>query len=339
MNEKVDISLLALPDVILSSLAGMHDVLGGFELLAGIDDRVPDEVPFTVNLVGPSDTPIVSASGVEISPDRLLEDTDPTDVVIIPSVRVEDAAWVTGRYPEVVDWLRERHSSGALLGSACSGGLLLAETGLLDGLEATVHWAYGDTFRRHFPDVRLRLDEVLVTSGHDDSFVMAGASASWTDLVLYLIARTVGPSAAQAIASFFVLQWHSDGQSPYVMFTPLREHGDAAILGVQDWLDDNYDISNPVENMTERSGLSERTFHRRFKRATGHTPISYTQHLRVEKAKRFLEQTDIPAEEVCFEVGYLEPGSFRRLFKRITNVTPADYRRRFRIPGSLTANR
>ncbi len=164
------------------------------------------------------------------------------------------------------------HRKGALLCSACSGVLLLAETGLLDGQDATIHWAYAPTFRKNFPSVRLCLDKVPVASGQRAQFVMSGASASWHDLVLCLVARLVGPTAAQAISKFLLLQWHRDGQTPYLSFQPKLDHGDAAVLASQEWLAGHFSVAGPVEELARRSGLPERSFKRRFTRRRGIHP-------------------------------------------------------------------
>lgn len=329
---KTSVSLLAIPDAMMSTLSGLHDVLNGFELLSGFDDAVPAEPPFDARVVAPDGQQLTTASGFPLRANATLAETPSPDVVIIPSLLVPGRAWVPGRYPEVVEWLRAVEREGALVCSACSGVLLLAETGLLDGRDATVHFAYAETFRRNFPRVNLRIEETLVASGDRAQFIMSGASASWTDLALYLIARVVGTTAAQAIANFMLLQWHTEGQAPYIPFAPPVDHGDAAIFAIQQWLAAHYALPNPVEAMTEHSGLPERTFKRRFAKATGFTPIDYVQRLRIEKAKRLLERTDVPVDEVGFQAGYIEPAAFRRLFKRITNLTPGEYRRRFRTP-------
>jgi transcriptional regulator GlxA family with amidase domain len=217
--------------------------------------------------------------------------------------------------------------------------LLIAETGLLSGRSVTIHPAYAPTFRDNFPDVALRLDEVLIATGEREELVMSGASASWHDLVLYLVARHVGPTAAQALAKFLLLQWHTDGQGPYVPFDPPRDHGDAVVAGAQDWLRTHYAVAAPVAELVERSGLPERTFKRRFTAATGYSPIAYVQHVRVEEAKRRLERTGEPVDAISYAVGYEDPASFRRLFKRITGVSPGAYRRKLQLPAFARANR
>ena len=328
----VRVSLLAIPDAMASSLSGLYEVLSGFDLFATMGGPAAGPAPFQVEVVSPVATPTTTASGLTLTPDRTLAQVAGTDIVILPSMLVADGEWRPGRYPEVVCWLKAMNEGGATLCSACSGVLLLAETGLLDGHEATVHWAYARTFRRNFPRVRLSVEKVLVITGNRGQFVMSGASASWHDLVLYLIARRAGPSTAQMIAKFMLLQWHEDGQAPYAVFNAPTDHGDAVILSAQEWLGDHFTVASPVEEMVKRSGLPERSFKRRFSKATGLTPIGYVQQLRIESAKRRLEASDDPIDEISWGVGYEDPAFFRRLFKRITRITPGDYRRKFKMP-------
>ena len=332
-REPLRVSLLVLPDATLGSLTGMLDTLSCFPLLGTFDDSVPTEPPFAVELVAASAGSVPTASGVSLPVHRSIADPARTDIAIVPSLLVAGGAWHRGRYPDLVAWLERVHGEGAMLCSACSGVLLIAETGLLSSRDATMHPAYADTFRSNFPDIRLRLEETLVTTGEREELVMAGASASWHDLVLYLVARHVGPTAAQAVAKFLLLQWHTDGQAPYVPFAPPGDHGDAIVLRAQEWLQTGYAVAAPVTELVERSGLPERTFKRRFARATGYSPIAYVQHVRVEEAKRRLERTSAPVDAISYAVGYEDPASFRRLFKRITGVPPGVYRRKLQLPA------
>jgi transcriptional regulator GlxA family with amidase domain len=225
------------------------------------------------------------------------------------------------------------HRHGAILCSACTGVLLLAETGLLNGREATIHWAFAPTFRRNFSEVRLRTEEVLITSGDRYELVMSGGVMSWHDLTLHLITRYVGPTAAQAMARLLMLQWHADGQAPYIGFSPRMDHGDSLILRLQKWLQEHYMIANPVEEMVAQSGLARRSLERRFRKATGSSPIAYAQDLRIEEARRRLERTNIPIEKVAHDLGYENTAFFRRLFQRKTRITPGAYRRKFQMPN------
>jgi len=331
-RDRLHVTLVALPEAMASSLSGLYEVLSAFELLGSFDEAVPSVPPFTVEIVGLDDAPVSTASGLSLGTLRRFDRVARSDIVIVPSLLVQGGNWVTGRYPELVGWLGRQHGQGAMLCSACSGVLLLAETGLLDGRETTLHWAYAPTFRRNFPAVKLRLEEVLIAAGERQELVMAGGSASWHDLVLYLIARHVGPMAAQAIARFMLLQWHRNGQAPYVTFDPPMDHGDAVVLKLQHWLRVHLASANPVEELARRSGLPSSSFKRRFTKATGFSPIVYVQHARIEEAKRRLERSDASIDEICWAVGYEDAAFFRRLFKRITRVTPGEYRRKLRVP-------
>lgn len=327
------VSLVAIPDAVISTLSGIYDVLGAFRMLGRIDPALPEEPPFTVEIVAAARGSVALASGLPVEARQAVADVAATDIIIVPSVLLGPDGWALGRYPEIVEWARRMHADGALLCSACSGVFLLAETGLFDGQQSTVHWAYADEFRRIFPYVPLRPDRVLVVSGGREEFVTSGASMTWHDLILYLIARHVGATAAQAVARSFALQWHHDGLAPYIVFQGRTDHGDAAIADAQSWLASNFSVASPVEEMVRRSRLAERTFKRRFNEATGFAPIDYVQRLRIEDAKRRLERTDAPADEVSWKVGYEDAAFFRRLFKRVTGMTPGAYRRRFQVPA------
>ena len=331
--KSVRVCLVAIPEVMASTLMGLYDVLNSFSLLGTYSDALAGRAQsFKAEIVASSAGTLSSASGVPVEATRSIGQIDSADVIIVPSVLVARGEWQQGRYPALVRWLTKMHAAGAQLCSTCSGVLLLAETGLLDGKDATIHWMYAQTFRRNFPGVRLRLDRALVAAGKRQEFLMSGTSTSWHDLILYLIAQHAGPTAAQAVAKFFAFQWHADGLSPYVVFEPPTGHGDAAIHKAQSWLSGHFSVANPIEQAARLSGIPERSFKRRFKSATGHAPIDYVQRLRVEEAKRRLERTRAPVDEIGWNVGYEDPAFFRRLFKRITGVTAGPYRRKFNIP-------
>lgn len=331
-TQSLHVSLVAIPDAVISTLSGIYDVLNSFRMLERSEPTLPVQPPFTIDIVAARRGMVALASGMPVEARLAVSEVTATDIIIVPSVLLGPNGWTPGRYPEIVDWARRMHAEGALLCSACSGVFLLAETGLFDGQETTVHWAYAEQFSQVFPRVSLAPERVLVVAGVREELVTSGASMTWHDLVLYLIARFVGSTAAQTVARSFALQWHHDGLAPYIVFQGRTEHGDAAIADTQSWLAAHFSLASPVEEMVRRSGLAERTFKRRFTEATGFAPIEYVQRLRVEDAKRRLERTDAPADEISWKVGYEDAAFFRRLFKRITGMTPGAYRRRFQVP-------
>jgi transcriptional regulator GlxA family with amidase domain len=327
------ISLVALPDAVISTLSGLYDVMNAFALMEVPVANGRGGAPFRVEIVGEKPGPMELASGLPISVQRAVAEVEATDVVIVPSILLQPAGWEKGRYPALVEWLRRMHERGAVLCSACSGVFLLAETGLFDGRDATVHFGYAETFARTFPRVRIHPERVLMVSGSHDELVSSGASMSWHDLALYLMVRYAGATEAQKMARLFALQWHQEGLTPYIVFEGKQDHGDAEITGAQHWLQKNFTVAQPVEEMIKQSRLAERTFKRRFTQATGVAPLVYVQRLRIEDAKRRLERTDVAVEEISWQVGYEDPAFFRRLFKRTTGLAPGAYRKRFKVPG------
>jgi transcriptional regulator GlxA family with amidase domain len=324
------VSLVALPDAAVSTLAGIFDVMNGVALLGLTQPGAP--APFHIEIVGEAVGALPLASGVPIDVQRAVGTVETSDIVIVPAVLLHPDGWEKDRYPGLVAWLQRMHERGAMLCSACSGVFLLAETGLFDGKDATVHFSYARAFAASYPAVPIHPEQVLVISGRRGELVSSGASMSWHDLVLYLIARYAGATIAQDLARLFALQWHQDGLTPYIVFEGKADHGDGEIQGAQHWLSDHFSVASPVEEMIRRSKLAERTFKRRFAGATGLTPIAYVQRLRIEDAKRRLERTDAAIDEISWRVGYEDPAFFRRLFKRTTGLAPSAYRKRFRIP-------
>ncbi|WP_366554469.1 GlxA family transcriptional regulator [Aquibaculum sediminis] len=333
-NARLHVSLVAVPGTLAMPVAGLYEVLTAFPVVASFHAGVPASPPFVVDIVGTARATVEAGSGLPITIQRAVDEIARTDIVIVPTMAVDDR-WATGRHPDLVEWMRSMHAQGAMLCSACTGLGLVAETGLLDGRQATTHWAFGPSIRRAFPNIELRLDEVLITAGEREEFAMSGGAASWQDLVLYLIGRFVSPVAAQAVAKFELLERHAEGQAPYLPFLPNTQHGDGMVRRQQDWLDRNFAVARPVAEMTRRSGLSARAFERRFKRATGFGPIAYVHELRVAEAKQKLERTEISIDQISWEVGYEDAAAFRRLFKRIARVTPSTYRRKFAPAGNL----
>ncbi|MTJ05863.1 MAG: helix-turn-helix domain-containing protein [Sediminimonas qiaohouensis] len=278
----------------------------------------------TPRIVTMDGRPVDTAYGLSISPHEAMGAAD-----IVTDLVLDCEKPFAGLWTRQIDWLRERYAAGATICSVCTGTAVLAEAGLLDGFEATTHWSLADVLRQSYPEVRLVAQKILVPAGPEHRILTGGGATAWEELALYLVARFCSPREAVRIAKIFLFGDHSEGQQPFAGAQRPRRHDDAVISEIQGWIADNYHHGNPVAAMVAQSGLTERTFMRRFRAATGSSPMEYLQTMRIEEAKHLLETTERPVDQVAIEVGYEDPNFFRRLFKRRVSVTPTRYRQRF----------
>lgn len=303
---------------------GLHEVLGE----AGRGPNASRSLYPT--LVAAKTDAYEMGSRLRVTPQQGLADST-ADIVIICDIHLDPGMSPEGRWPQEIDWVRRHIAVDAVVCSACSGAVLLAEAGLLDGADAASHWLMADVFRDRYPAVNFRPERILCDSGRSGRLITTGGASSWQDLALYLIGRFCGAEEAARIARLFVIGDRRDGQLPFAVMTRPRQHGNAAIADVQTWLADNYASPNPVTAMVARSGMAERTFKRQFKTATGYAPVDYVQAMRIEEAKQMLETEPTAIEEIAVAVGYEDPTFFRKLFRRHVGVTPAQYRQRNRL--------
>lgn len=323
-------AVLALPEVTASTLFGVYDLLAsaGRDWPLIVEGRIGHSRIGT-NIVTADGLRFQSGNGIWIEPDCSVAQCAP-DIVCVPDIFVAPGESLTGRYVREIAWIRHCYDTGAILAAACSGSLLLAEAGLLDGLDATIHWGYCDAMARSYPNVRVQPARALVATGEAQRIIMAGGGSSWQDLTLYLVARLLGIEEAMRVARVYLIDWHHVGQQPFAALSCSRQSDDATIVRCQTWAAQHYDHTSPVGEMAKLSGLSERSFKRRFAKATGMAPMEYVQTLRLEEAKQILETTDAPIESVAQDVGYGDASFFTRLFRRKVGLTPASYRKRFR---------
>ncbi|MEM1048176.1 MAG: GlxA family transcriptional regulator [Pseudomonadota bacterium] len=228
--------------------------------------------------------------------------------------------------PGLAAGIRHHHAEGAVVCSVCAGAFLLAETGLLDGRTVTTHWALADRFAETYPGPLLDIDKLIIDDG---DIVTAGGLMAWVDLGLRLIDRFSGPAVMQATARFFLVDPSGREQRFYHTFQPRLDHGDAPIRKVQHWLQRRGNEAVTVPGMAAVAGLGERTFLRRFQKATGLKPSEYLQHLRVSKARDLLESSPLAFDQIAWRVGYEDSGALRRVFQKTTGLTPGEYRKRF----------
>ena len=322
----MDIGVLAYPDAQLSAIYGLTDLFTAANRIVA-ERKSHDAGPFPISSLRIShwhagsrpdriERGFVSADGVRSQLDAL---------VVPPSLEGRGA---TEPGLAVLDWIKSQHRGGAVVCSICAGAFVVAEAGLLDGRVATTHWALEERFSKTFPKVQLQTAKLVIEDG---DIITAGGVMAWTDLGLRLIDRFTGPSVMLEVARFFLVDPRGREQRFYSTFAPQLHHGDEAILKVQHWLQANCGQPTSLADMSSAARMSERTFLRRFQKATGLNPTAYLQLLRVGKARALLEMSCLPFNRISWEVGYEDPGAFRKVFQKIMGLSPGDYKRRFAV--------
>lgn len=322
-------AVVTMPCVGTSTVFCILDALASvgrdWEMLHGTQ---PKPQVFDAQMLSVDGEAYVDVNGRRITPDGTLQNFGQPDLIIIPDLHLDPNAPPPKEFAYLIPWLLKAQNDGALISSVCSGALLLASTGMLNGLDATSHWGFCDVIARRFPDIKIRRERILVPTGEGHRIVTAGGASAWGDLVLYLVGRIAGQEEARRIAKIYLLQPHSDGQLQYASLIAGAQQEDRLIAETQVWAADNYALATPVAAMAASSGLTERSLLRRFRKATGQTPAAYIQTLRVEEAKQMLETTDMPIEDIAAEVGYTETSSFRNAFRRYVGMPASTYRKK-----------
>jgi len=336
-SDKPRVALFTAPESSPAIVFGLYDVLSSVgAVYPDMTTGEAGDALLDVQIVATQAEPFRCFGNVLIEPRAAIDVGDDYDVVIVCDLYTPITTAPRGRFAREAAWLRQMHAKGSLITSVCTGSLLVAEAGLLDGRTCAGHWAYSDLFGSEYPGVTFDAAAILVLATETDGVITAGGVTAWQDLALHIIARLCGPEHAIRTAKVHLLAGHQDGQLPYAAMIRITDPSDAVIVRSQEWLADNYAIDNPVGAMIERSGLLPRTFGRRFRAATGRRPIEYVHEVRIDEARRILESSSIPVDDVGFSVGYGDPTFFRRLFKRKTGLTPAAYRRKFATIAPLT---
>lgn len=256
----------------------------------------------------------------------LAKESSKLDIVIIPSsIDLKAEETISTR---IIEWIQKQYQSGSVISSVCIGAFILARTGLLMNRNATTHWALKNEFRELFPEVTLLIDHLIID---DNDIITAGGLMAWGDLCLHLIAKYGDIPTMLEVARFFLIDPKGREQQYYKSFIPYRAHGDTSILEVQQWLQRNYRESITSIAMAKKAKLTQRTFIRRFQKATTYKPIQYVQLLRIQEARKLLELTTLPFNQITWQVGYNDVSAFHKLFSEHVGLTPGEYKKRFMV--------
>ncbi len=318
------VTILGLYNSMASTIFGPMDILNQAGRLWNHLSKSPPTPFFDVTIASADGRPIRSLYNVLIQPHCSIEEIKKTDLIIIASATYIKQILKTS--PGLVPWIRRQYKQGAHVASICTGAFLLAETGLLDGKSATLHWGFAEMFRRKYPRINLRQDQMFIDQGR--LYCAAGVNAG-LDLSLYLVEKFCGRQTAVQSAKTMILDLGRKMQTPYDSFLFSRNHGDSLVIKAQKWIEQHHTQSVDYEQLAKKYRMSRRSLERKFKQATGVTPLGYLQQLRVENAKHLLEAGSQTFNEITYLVGYEDISFFRKIFVRLTGLRPKEYQQRF----------
>lgn len=331
------VAILVLPQASLANVCAVFEDLAAVNTLPGAE---PGRLPFAARIVAETPAPFTSLSGVSLAPHGDLETFGAFDAVIVPTLYDDGSLSIADQAPILTtrqrDWLRAQHGAGAIFSTMCSGVFALAETGLIGGAAVAMHPLYAATFAHRFPDIPASTRKSLVVSGTRDEFISGGYSTYSADVSLYLIARFVGPETALHFAKLYRKDWTEPLPAAGEIGRSANSAPDMTVSLAQRFIQEHLHAPSLVSAAAAMAHLDERTFCRRFTRATGLKPSSYIARERMRRAGDLLIQSRMPIDDVAARVGYHDRSSFSKAFKSYFEQTPAQYRRRHHAPLRLT---
>lgn len=310
-----------------SNLSTLACLIGAYEIFTKANEHWHERGNsriFQVELVGISDKTEVYGL-FSVKPHVHLSAVLKSDLIIIPSLARDYQKALAGNQ-QLVDWITKQYRNGAEVASMCTGVFMLASAGLLDGKNCATHWSAANLFRSTFPDVNLQPD-TLITD--ENGIYTNGGAYSFLNLVIYLIEKYFDRETAIYCSKIFQVEMDRQSQSEFIIFKGQKGHGDDIVKKAQTYLESNLQEKVSVDDLCARFAVSRRNFDRRFIKATGNTPLEYSQRVRIEIAKKSFETTRKTISEVMYEVGYSDDKAFREVFRKFTGMSPIDYKRKY----------
>lgn len=306
----------------LSSLVGAYKILTRANVYLKSTGR--KEV-FKIELAGISNEVEFYGGLITAKPHKHISVIRRTDLVIIPSLNHNYAKAVKPNQA-LVDWIAKQYMNGAAVASICTGAWLLAASGVLDGKSCSTHWSATEDFRSRFPKVRLQPDQ-LITDEH--GIYTNGGAYSFLNLMIYLVEKYYDRETAIYCSKVFQIEMDRHSQSSFIIFKGQKSHGDELIKKAQTYIESKVHEKISVEHLSSKFAIGRRNFDRRFIKATGNTPVEYSQRVKIEAAKKAFESSRKTINEVMYDVGYVDVKAFREVFRKITGMSPLEYRRRY----------
>ena len=306
----------------------LSSIVGGYKIFTRANaywKETKRKELFTIQLAGISKEVKFYDGLFTVKPHTHISSITKTNLIIIPSLNHNYQKAVKGNQL-LIDWIEQQYKQGAEIASICTGAFMLASSGLLDGKSCSTHWAAADNFRTMFPKVNLQTDQLITD---ENGIYTNGGAYSFLNLIIYLIEKYYDRQTAIFCSKVFQIEMDRNSQSAFTIFTGQKLHGDEMIQQAQCYIESKLHEKISVEHLSSRFAVGRRNFDRRFIKATGNTPVEYSQRLKIESAKKALETSRKTINEVMYEVGYSDVKAFREVFRKITGMSPLEYRGRY----------
>lgn len=316
----------------IATIVGTYEIFTGAELYWHKKGKKGN---YKIQTAGVSKKVDFSKGMITLQPEATISAIDKTDLVIIPPSAIRSAGDVQEGNKTIINWIEKQYKLGAEIASMCSGVFMLASSGILNGKTCSAHWAHAEAFRASFPGINLKEDKLITA---ESGIYTNGGAYSFLNLVIFLVEKYFDRETAIYCSKMFQVDIERQTQSSFAIFSGQKKHTDDAILKAQSYIEQNYQEKISIEFLSNKFSIGRRNFDRRFIKATGITPLDYLQRVKIEAAKKSLENTRKTVNEVMYNVGYNDTKAFREVFSRVTGMSPIDYKSRYnreRVTGIL----
>ena len=323
---------LLYPHALATSVALPMEILQAASQMASVRARAGPQVKML--LAAPQALPVTLASGLTLLPDTTFDQLPALDLLLLPAIWRNPLPTINAMQ-EHLDILRRHAVAGTRICSVGTGSCLLAEAGLLTGQPATTHWNYFDRFARRYPDVLLKTRHLITQSGN---IYCVGSVNSIADLMVHIAEEWFGSRIARAVENQFSPEIRRSFRAAAYQGEADSSHHDETVIEAQQWLQDHLGQAINMAALARRLDVTSRTLNRRFRQATGMSPQTYLQGLRISHARELLKHSNLAVAEIAWQLGLQDASYFSQLFHRHCGMSPRSYREAVRgklfDPGS-----
>ncbi len=317
-----NVSILVPESAVLAAIDDPRHVFSQVNAFAKASGKLP---VFDLKFVGLNKEVKLHDGAFSVHSDLLLNDVEKTDLIFIPAFYGETKKFFETN-ERFIPWITDQYEKGAEIVSLCVGAFMLAKTGLLDGKKCSTHWRAAQEFKEMFPAVNLQTDKIIT---EEDGIYTSGGATSYFNLLIYLVEKFTDRETAIQVAKVFAIDMERQTQTHFMIFKGQKSHSDEDVKRAQTFIENNFAEKFTVDEICDECAISRRSLERRFKKATNNTVNEYIQRVKIEAAKKSLENGGKNITEVMFDVGYNDTKSFRGIFKKLTGMTPLDYRNKY----------